>query len=220
MKKYFVTGLVILLPVTMTVYISLFFLNFLTDPFVEFFRPFFDYFVETDQRVLFLSLEQLVQYFSRIIILVLLFFSIVLIGILVRHFFLNYVISISDKIIHKIPLVNTIYKTSKEVISTIFQDQTSNFKQVVLVPYPCAKTLTLGLITQNDVSYVDSSLNGKSAVFVPTTPNPTSGFLLMYDQDQIIRLKMTPEEALKMIISCGIVSSDLIEDLKEERIDA
>lgn len=217
MKKYFVTGLVILLPVTMTVYISLFFLNFLTNPFIEFFSPLFESFTHSNSVILFWSAEQFVQYFSRILILLLLFIAIVFIGILTRHFFLNYLISLSDKIIHKIPLVNTIYKTSKEVIHTIFQDKTNNFKQVVLVPYPCEKTKTLGLVTQSEVGYVDASLKGKSAVFVPTTPNPTSGFLLMYDQNQITHLEMSPEDALKMIISCGIVSSDLVEKIEEEK---
>lgn len=215
MKKYFVTGLVILLPVTMTVYISLFFLNFLTNPFVEFFSPLFKSFTHSNSVIFLWSAEKFVQYFSRILILLLLFIAIVFIGILTQHFFLNYFISLSDKVIHKIPLVNTIYKTSKEVIHTIFQDKTNNFKQVVLVPYPSEKTKTLGIITQNDVGYIDATLKGKSAVFIPTTPNPTSGFLLMYDQNQITHLKMSPEDALKMIISCGIVSSDLIEMVED-----
>lgn len=200
MRKYFITGLVVLLPLALTLGIVLFLVNLLTSPFVGIFQGIFDYFG-------ILSSEQLQILFSKILILVLLFFVTVGLGAFGRWFFVHYMLSLWDYILHRIPLVSSIYKTSQEVITTLFGSTTKSFKQVVLVPFPNAQTYSIGLLTAENLPGIPKSETEEIvAVFVPTTPNPTSGFLMMFKKKEIFYLDMRVEEAFKYIVSCGVIS--------------
>ena len=129
-----------------------------------------------------------------------------------RWLFLDHLIRASEKLVKRIPFISSLYNMSKDVINTLFATTNNSFKQVVLVPYPNQQTLCMGLITREDLK----GLGSKSdldfiAVFVPCTPNPTSGFLMMFKKENILFLEMRVEDAFKYIISCGVtnVSMDL-----------
>lgn len=207
MKKYFATGLIFLLPLALTIALVMFLVNLLTEPFVGIFRGVLDYFDLLDKNFLFLSSEQLQIVVSKIIILVLLFFLTVGLGAFGRWFFVHYMLILWDYILHRIPLVSSIYKTFQDITKTLFGSQTKSFKQVVLVPYPNPQTWCLGLVTaENMTGLPQSDTENILSVFVPTTPNPTTGFMLMFNQKEVIYLDMKVEEAFKYVVSCGVIS--------------
>lgn len=206
MRRYFITGLVLLLPLALTLAIVIFIVNFFTNPFLGLVKGILQQIGLFDKGFLFLSAEQVQYYFSRLIILALLFVCTVLLGMLTRWVIVHYFIRLGEYVFQRIPIVRSIYKTSKDVITTIFADQTKSFKQVVLVPFPNAKTYSMGLVTRDNINGITDKHNESMiAVFVPTTPNPTSGFLMMFNQDDVIYLDMKVEEAFKYIISCGVI---------------
>lgn len=203
MKKSFITGLVILLPLATTLFIVAFAFNFLTGPFAGILNPIFNYYGFFKKGFLFLSPEQTQQYVSQLLVFISLFLFTVALGAIARWFFIHYLIQFWDWVLYRIPIVRTIYKTSQEVMKTIFTTETNSFKQVVMVPFPNADSYALGLITKEELLiHTQSPL---VAVFVPTTPNPTSGFLLMLDKKELIYLDMRIEDAFKYIISCGVI---------------
>lgn len=200
MKRYFITGLIILLPLAVTLAIAVFFFNLLTEPLAGIVSHIFEKYdiLESDY---FFAKGSRIQYFvSQILTLLFFFFFTVLIGMITRYFFVSYLLSLWDYLIHKIPFIRTIYKTSKDVITTIFSSKENAFKQVVLAPYPTPTSYSVGFLTQKGAA------GEKSAVFIPTTPNPTSGFLMLYEEKELIFLDMKVEDAFKYIISCGVIN--------------
>jgi len=206
MKKYFITGLVILLPLAVTIAIVVFIVNFLTKPFMGFVMKVLAKSPIKDFSTPLFSSEQLIRTGSQIIILIGLFVIIVLIGIITRWFFFNSLIKLSDKLLHKIPVVNKVYKTTQEIIKTLFVTDKNSFKQVVLIPFPDKQTYSIGLVSRKSPQVCQDAVKSEMlSVFVPTTPNPTTGFLLMFKKDDVILLDMKTEDAVKYIVSCGII---------------
>jgi uncharacterized membrane protein len=221
MKKYFITGLIFLLPLAVTLGIAIFIVNLFTAPFVGIVKNIFQRYGLLDTGFLFLSAEQTQVLVSQVVIIVLLFFFTVLLGALTRWFFIHYLIRIGDYILLRIPVVSSVYKTSQDVIRTVFTTSKKSFKQVVLVPFPNATSYSVGLVTQEQV-FPTKDEHSKSlvAVFVPTTPNPTSGFLILFNPEDIIYVKMSVEEAFKYVISCGIIAEQFQVISKEEAIES
>lgn len=206
MKKYFLTGLVILLPAAVTIVVLLFLINFFTQPFIGLTSSIIHQWNLFPNGFLFLNQEQLIQYGSRILILFVLFFVTVLLGIFTRWFFINSLFKLCDSILHRIPLINTVYKTSQDIIKTLFVSDKNSFKQVVMVPFPRPGVYAIGLIARESPSLCSQTIGEDLiSVLIPTTPNPTTGFLLMFKKEEIILLDLKPEEAIKYIVSCGVI---------------
>ena len=209
MKKYFITGLVILLPLAVTIAIVVFIVNFLTGPFIGWVSNFLRESNIINRGFLFLSPEQVLKYGSQLVILVGLFLFTLLLGLIARWFFFKSLISLSDKILHRIPLVNTVYKTTQEIIKTLFSTDKNSLKQVVMVPFPKEHVYVMGIISRESPEMCSEKAGSQLiSVLVPTTPNPTTGFLLMYPKEQIIYLDMKAEDAIKYIISCGVITPE------------
>jgi uncharacterized membrane protein len=200
MKKYFATGVVVLLPLALTFWIVSFIIGILTTPFLGIAEALLSALGLNKVSFLFLSTDQILSYSSTLLVLIFLFALIVGIGAVGRHFFFKYLMKLGDQILHKIPVISTVYKTSQELIQTILTTTNKSFKQVVMVPFPSAESWCIGLVTRDDMD-----MENKVAVFVPTTPNPTSGFLVMFNRDQVVPLDMKVEEALRYVISCGVL---------------
>jgi uncharacterized membrane protein len=200
MKKYFLTGLVILLPIAITIAVIDYLIDFFTTPFVHFVSSFL--------KTLHLS-ELVTLILSKLLILVCLFLFILGLGMLTRWFVVRSIVNLGDRILHKIPVINTVYKTTKEIIRSIFTSDTNAFKQVVLVPFPRQNIWALGLISGDAPLACSTSLNTQLvSVLIPTTPSPISGFLLMYKPEELIYLDMKPEQAIKYIVSCGALAPE------------
>lgn len=200
MKKNFITGLVILLPLALTIAVVLFVLRFLTDPFIDLFEGFLD------NQAWFTKYYSLIHFFIQVLLLVCLFLFTVLLGFVAKAFIFKSILNINEYILNKIPIINTLYKTSKQVIKTIFGSSSKSFKQVVMVPFPNETTYCIGFLS-GDAPIICSQTIQQAmiSVFVPTTPNPTSGFLLLCPADKVKFLDMKVDEAFKLIISCGVI---------------
>ena len=211
MKKYFFTGLIILLPLTVTIVIIAFVVDLLTKPFMGIASKYLSRTRISQWGVPFLSPEQIMKYGSQILILIGIFLVILLIGFIARWFFIKSIIAFGDKILRKIPLVNKVYKTTHDIIKTLFITEKKSFKQVVLVPFPNEYTLSIGLVSRKAPNACHKKNEELFSVFIPTTPNPTSGFLLSYQKKDLIFLEMKTEEAIKFVVSCGVVSPKIKE---------
>ena len=206
MKKYFVTGLVILLPVAITIAIILFLVNFFTEPFIQFVSNCFYAWDLFPNGFLLLSQEHIIQYISRVLILLMLFGVTVLLGVVARWLFIHSFFNLCDKILHRIPVVNTVYKTSQDIIKTVFASDKNSFKQVVMVPFPRPDVYVIGLIArESPIACSTAAGQDLISVLVPTTPNPTTGFLLMFKKEDLIYVDIKPEDAIKYIVSCGVL---------------
>lgn len=204
MKKYFASGLVALLPLALTYWIISLIISMLTNPFMGVAEALLSALGLKDVTFLFLNPGQVLAICSTILVLIFLFVTILLIGAIGRHFFFKYLMKLGDSVLSNIPVISTVYKTSRELIQTVLTTSNKAFKQVVMVPFPTPESWSIGLVTRDD-----TEIDGKIAVFVPTTPNPTSGFLVMFDRHQVIPLDMKVDEALRYVISCGVLSTPL-----------
>ncbi|NNM43849.1 MAG: DUF502 domain-containing protein [Chlamydiae bacterium] len=209
MKKYFITGLIILLPIAVTVAVIVFLVNFLTEPFLGIASSILKEFNLLNHGFLFLSPEQVLRYTSKFLILITLFGATLLLGAITRWFFITTLLHLSDKILHKIPVVNTVYKTTQEIIKTLLVSDKNSFKQVVMVAFPRPDVYVIGLVAR-EAPKICSDITGEEmiSVLVPTTPNPTTGFLMMFKQKDLLYLDMKPEQAIKFIVSCGVITPD------------
>ena len=209
MKKYFITGLVILLPLAVTIAIVVFVVNFLTKPFIGVVSSFLKEFHILHKGFLFLSPEQVVKYGSQLLILICLFIFTLFLGMIARWFFFKALLSLSDKILHRIPLINKVYKTTQEIIKTIFVTDKTSFKQVVMVPFPKTGAYVMGLVSRESPEICTEKVGSPLvSVLVPTTPNPTTGFLIMYKKEDLLFLDLKPEAAIKYIVSCGVITPE------------
>lgn len=217
MKRYFITGLVILLPVTLTLIVVAFLFNFLTEPFLGITRTIFAHYGLLETDFLFLTAEQVQNIVSQILIFITLIAFTVLLGVFARWFVIHYLLQFWEFIIHKIPFVCSIYKACQDVIKTIFGSKTNAFKQVVMVPFPNQETKTIGLLTRDSLPGIENATGGKYlVVFVPTTPNPTSGFLTLFKEEDVVPLDMAIEDAFKYVISCGVIMPPFSKSQKTE----
>lgn len=217
MKKYFITGLIILLPLALTIAIVVFIFNLLTVPFLGIVKTVFDRYDLFESGSLLLNADQFQNLLAQLLILVSLFFIAIGLGFIARWFFIKAFFKFAEYVVKRIPLVRTIYKTCQEIIKTLFTSKTNSFKQVVLVRFPNPDTFSIGLVTREEIpSLSNTSHADVVAVFVPTTPNPTSGFMIMFKQADLIYLDMKVEDAFKYIISCGVISPPFNALPKEE----
>lgn len=213
MKKYFITGLLILLPLAVTIAIVVFIVNFFTHPFIGIVSSFIETLVPKNAHLLVLKYEDVVRYTSQLLILITIFVFTLFLGMIARWFFIKSLINLGDSILHRIPIINKVYKTSQEIIKTLFASDKDSFKQVVLVPFPNDHSYVMGLVSRESPKTCnDSSNKNLISILVPTAPNPTTGYLLLYDKEKVVPIDMKTEDAIKFIVSCGVVTPENPED--------
>ena len=132
-------------------------------------------------------------------------------GLLVTNWLGQKFITLGESLLQKIPLVRVIYHTTKQIIQALLMSNGKAFRQVVMIEYPRQGSWTLGFLTgECQVPAQAKNLPEQLfTVYVPTTPNPTSGFFLMLPEQELVRLDITVEEALKMILSLGAIQQPL-----------
>ena len=129
------------------------------------------------------------------------------IGAIAAGFLGRYIIRLGEGLLNRMPVVRSIYGATKQILETVISTQSDAFREVVLVEYPRKELWVIGFVTGNTKGEVASRIPKTMVnVFVPTTPNPTSGFLLFCPRKDVIFLKMTVEEAVKLVVSGGIVT--------------
>jgi uncharacterized membrane protein len=201
MKKYFLTGLVTLLPLVTTLWILQFLINFLTKPFIGV--------VTMLTYKLPIHSPKLIETISQALILIGFFFLLLFLGFVARRFFFSQLIRFGDNLLHKIPLINKVYKTSKEIVTSFFGTEEKVFSQVVMMPFPSKGSYCLGLIAKEaPKSCSKAEKEDLVSVFIPTTPNPSTGYLMMCKKEELIYLNMKTEDAVKYVVSCGVIQPE------------
>lgn len=128
-------------------------------------------------------------------------------GLLATNFIGERLVSWWEILLTKIPVVNSIYNSVKQVSDTLFSSSGNAFRKALLIEYPRKGSWTIAFLTGKPGGDVVNHLNGEYvSVYVPTTPNPTSGFFLMLPRSEVVELDMNVDEALKYVISMGVVT--------------
>ncbi len=196
-RKAFLSGLVLLAPLGITFFVF----NWLVVRIGGSFKKQLLFFVP-DELIAKENLEMLWNALATIIVLLL----ITLLGYLSRYVIAKYLFSIGEKVLKNLPIVNTVYTSVKQIVDTFSSDKRAVFEKVALVQFPRPGCFAVGFLTGDTRGEVKGRLEHKSInVFVPTTPNPTSGFLVMLPEDQVQILDMSVGEGMKLIISGGAV---------------
>jgi uncharacterized membrane protein len=200
MKKYLITGLAILLPLAITIAFLFFLINFLTEPFTGAVSGLLDKWNFIQQDFAFLSREQIIRYISKLLTLAVLFIVTLGLGMIARWLFIRQILQLSDNLFQRIPLVNTLYRATRDISKALLTPGNTTFKKVVLAPFPNKDSYVLGIVAGPAPTPEDFL-----TVLVLTTPNPTTGFLLMFKQKDLLFIDMKSEDAVKYIISCGTI---------------
>ena len=185
-RNYFIAGIVVLIPIGITVYLTLFLISISSKLVPKDLNP---------NSYLPFSIPGLEILLSIIFI--------TLIGGLSLSFIGKKFLQLINDILKKIPFLRTIYSAIEQMTKT-FTQKNNKKKSVVLIEYPRKGSWAVGFATKENKGEINKKTNKKLVnVFVPTTPNPTSGFLLMFPKDELIYLDMSFEEASKFIVSAG-----------------
>ncbi|MBM3336503.1 MAG: DUF502 domain-containing protein [Betaproteobacteria bacterium] len=193
MRKYFITGLLVLVPLVITLWV----LNLIIGT--------------LDQSLLLLPPQwrpELLLGFNvpgvgTILTLLIIFIT----GVITRNFVGNRLVKLWELLLQRIPVVSSIYSSVKQVSDTLFSSSGNAFRKALLVQYPREGIWTIAFQTGVPGGDVKNHLSGDYvSVYVPTTPNPTSGFFLMLRREDTIELNMSVDEALKYIVSMGVVA--------------
>ncbi len=142
-------------------------------------------------------------------------FGLTLLGAFTANIFGQSLLSLGERIVDRVPLIRNIYSALKQIVETVFQGQQNSFKEVVLVEYPMQGSFAVAFVASEGKGVIRQRVGGGESVigvFIPTTPNPTSGFLLFVPRASVTPLDLSVEEAAKLIISFGMVTPDRLPD--------
>ena len=197
LRNAFFTGIVVILPLGVTMIVIRFLLEKIGTPASRYFFWFLDTEVRT-MPIIELSLE----FISVLFVLLL----ITLLGYGSRIYLGRMLLNSLELLLNRVPLINSIYRSVKQIVQSFNQQKKAVFQEVVLLEYPRKKCYVLGFLTSTAMGETqDATTEHIVNVFVPTTPNPTSGFLLMLPEDDITRLDMSIADGMRLIISGGAV---------------
>jgi uncharacterized membrane protein len=134
---------------------------------------------------------------------------ILIIGLMARNIVGRWFLDFGERLLQAIPLAGSVYKTLKQLLETVLKDSNGKFRRVILVEYPRQGVWSIGFVTGTLSSEFQSHLPGAMlSVFIPTTPNPTTGWYAVVPESDVINLSMSIEDAFKVVVSGGIVSPD------------
>lgn len=195
MRKYFITGLLVLIPLVITVWVIKTLIDFM------------------DQSLLLLphsiQPENLFGWYIPGLGALLTLIIVLITGLAAANLFGRKLLLAGEVVLKRIPVVSPIYTSVKQVSDTLFSSKGQAFRKALLVQYPRPGSWTIAFQTGQPSGEVLSHLGeGHVSVYVPTTPNPTSGFFLMMPRKDVIELHMSVESALKYVISMGVVAPE------------
>ena len=205
-KKNILTGLLVLIPIVLTLWVLVTLTQFL------------------DQVLLFLHKEfqpdiffgGAIPGYGVIVTLVVVFLT----GVIANNFFGKKIISVYEYVLNKVPVISSIYKGIKQVSDTLLSNSGQAFSKAVLIEFPNAGTYTFAFVTGVPNDQIAKYLKGKFVnVYVPTTPNPTSGYTLIVPTKKIIEIDLSVDQVLKYVISMGVSTTDkeFIKNNKKKR---
>jgi uncharacterized membrane protein len=188
LRRYFLTGLVALLPVGLSAFVLWRTFNALDRLLGQFFEMLLGFRVPG----------------AGFVALILLILGI---GAVAHNLVGKRLIRVVEDLVIRIPVVRWIYKTTKELSSAVLQESSTSFRKVVFVEFPYRGVYSIGFQTSDSASYV-SKLTGKSliSVFIPTAPNPMTGYVILYPEEDVVALPMSVDDGLRFVLSAGALS--------------
>ncbi len=205
LRNYFLTGLVIAAPIAITISTTLWIIE-LIDNWVLRFVPK----IYLPETYLQFSIPGLGVIFA--------IFWLIVLGALTANFVGRAVVNLGTSWLEKMPGVRTIYKALKQIFETLISQGKASFKQVVLIEYPRKGIFAIAFISTDTKGEVARKLDDEMvSVFLPTTPNPTSGFLLFVPKKDVKVLDMSVEDGAKLVISAGLVNPEDLPVVKEDK---
>lgn len=196
LKRYLVTGLIVIIPLWLTFFILTILFNWISNFAAPYLIPMLDYFMP--DRIW-------VYRFQKLICFVVAVASICFLGFVTNRVFGKTLLNWLEKIIEKVPLLGTVHSAAKQFVRFVFgKDKNNGFKKVILVPFPNKDSYSVAFLTGEQV------VGGEKFVcaFMPTTPNPTTGFIILYKEADIKHTDYSIEDAFQFIISVGVISLD------------
>ena len=190
MRRYLIAGLVVWIPIWVTYVVLRFLINLLDGSLALIphkYQP-----------------EQLLGHAIPGLGLILTILIVLLTGMLATNFLGHQIVAMWERLLARIPLIRSIYSAVKQVVQAFTQPSSGSFRKVLLVEYPRKGIWSVGFQTANHFSKAPQNGN-MIPVFIPTTPNPTSGFLIIVPEQETIDLEISIEEAFKIIVSLGVV---------------
>jgi uncharacterized membrane protein len=127
-------------------------------------------------------------------------------GVVVKNLFGGRMVAGIESLVRRVPVIGPVYSGAKSFSETVLTDKGTSFKQVVMVEFPRKGVFSIGFITSEDLEEVQAkTAQDVTCVFVPTTPNPTTGFIILVPRNEVVRLDMTVDDAFKMLLTLGVV---------------
>jgi len=200
-RKHLITGLLVWMPLAITVWVLLWVLGLMDG--------LFSWLLSLSQAILPEKMREGIETLRGVpgLGVITLLLVLWLTGLFVANIFGQWFVRQWDRLLHKIPIVKSIYSSVKQVSDTLFSSSGNAFREAVLVQYPRPGSWTIAFVTGQPSGEVAGHLGAPHvSVYVPTTPNPTSGFFLMMPRADVVPLAMSVDEALKYIISMGVVA--------------
>lgn len=194
-RRFFLTGLLVTAPIIITIYVTWLVITFIDVKVANLLPEYLDF-----RKALPFQIPGLG--------LVIVIFVITLIGAITPGLIGRNLLKLGEMILFKTPVIRTVYSSIKQIMETVMSTNSKSFKEVVLVEYPRKDIWVIAFVTSSVKGEIDNKIKKSKlvSIFVPTTPNPTSGFLLFVAQKDLIYLDMPVEQAVKLVISGGIVS--------------
>ena len=194
-RRFFLTGLLVTAPIIITIYVTWLVITFIDVKVANLLPEYLDF-----RKALPFQIPGLG--------LVIVIFVITLIGAITPGLIGRNLLKLGEMILFKTPVIRTVYSSIKQIMETVMSTNSKSFKEVVLVEYPRKDIWVIAFVTSSVKGEIDDKIKKSKlvSIFVPTTPNPTSGFLLFVTQKDLIYLDMPVEQAVKLVISGGIVS--------------
>ena len=193
-RGYFLTGIIVTAPVGLTFYVSFLFIGFIDAKVRNIIPVQYHY-------------DNILPFEIPGLGLLFVFIMLTFIGFLTAGLIGRYIIKLGERIIARLPIIRSVYGALKQIFESVLKTSSKSFREVVLIEYPRKGIWAIGFITGDTKGEVQDSLKEEIVnVFLPTTPNPTSGFLLFVPRKDLKVLNMNVEEGIKMVISGGIVT--------------
>lgn len=205
LKKYLLAGLVVWIPIIATIWILRFLIDLL-DQTMSLLPAAYN-----PEAIFGFNIPGLGVILSIIVLVVT--------GILATNLFGQKLVKMSEAILDRIPLVRTIYNATKQMIEAVVSTNSQAFRKVVMVEYPRKGLWSLAFQTGAAFKEIGDKTNTEMvSIFIPTTPNPTSGFLMMVAKDEVLELEMSVDTALKFIISLGVMQPGITPNSKKVKM--
>jgi len=203
LRGYLIAGVLITAPITITAWLTISIVGFIDRKIKNIFLPeiYADSFT-------FFSIPGL----GLIVVIVFL----IIVGMLATNFMGRFFLRIGESLLDRVPIIRSLYGATKQIFETVFANQSEAFREVVMVEYPRKDMWVIGFLTGRSKGEVQAQTTEDVVnIFVPTTPNPTSGFLLFVPEKDVRRLNMTVEEGIKLVVSAGIVTPEKLGELQK-----